>query len=102
MLLRHEAIADCVVIGLPDALWGEQVAAVIVTQLDTSIDSSTMRYRAPRRSKCVSSCWWKNFLGEGRSRPRCQMNFERASTQFTACYIGASFPRNPSIRDGPI
>ncbi len=29
-LLRHEAIADCAVLGLPHALWGEQVVAVIV------------------------------------------------------------------------
>lgn len=42
-LLRHEAIADCAVIGLPDALWGEEVAAVIVTKLGTSIDPDALR-----------------------------------------------------------
>ena len=30
VLLRHDAIADCAVLGLPHALWGEQVVAVIV------------------------------------------------------------------------
>jgi acyl-CoA synthetase (AMP-forming)/AMP-acid ligase II len=43
VLLRHAAIADCAVIGLPDALWGEQVAAVIVAQQGTSIDANALR-----------------------------------------------------------
>src|ERR1700677_2278042 len=42
-LLRHEAIADCAVIGLPDALWGEQVVAVIVAKPGTSVDSDALR-----------------------------------------------------------
>jgi fatty-acyl-CoA synthase len=41
-LLRHEAIADCAVIGLPDALWGEQVAAVVVIKPGMSTDSDTL------------------------------------------------------------
>lgn len=41
-LLRHEAIADCAVIGLPHALWGEEVAAVIVAKQGTSVDLDAM------------------------------------------------------------
>ena len=29
LLLAHEDIADCAVLGVPDALWGERVAVVV-------------------------------------------------------------------------
>ena len=41
-LLRHEVIADCAVIGLPDTLWGEEVAAVVIATLGTSIDTESL------------------------------------------------------------
>jgi acyl-CoA synthetase (AMP-forming)/AMP-acid ligase II len=42
-LFRHEAIADCAVIGLPDTLWGEQVAAVIVAKPGVSVDADALK-----------------------------------------------------------
>jgi len=30
VLLEHPAIAECIVLGVPDAVYGERVAAVIV------------------------------------------------------------------------
>lgn len=43
LLLRHEAVADCAVIGLPDDLWGEQVAAVVVAKPGAAIDANTLQ-----------------------------------------------------------
>ncbi|TND02859.1 MAG: AMP-dependent synthetase and ligase [Bacteroidetes bacterium] len=37
VLLKHAAIAECAVIGLPDETWGERVTAVIVTKKDRSV-----------------------------------------------------------------
>lgn len=38
VLLEHEAIADCCVVGIPSEQWGEAVAAVIVKRAGKSVD----------------------------------------------------------------
>lgn len=58
VLSGHEAVAECAVIGLPDAQWGEAVAAVIVpapgaaasdAQLQEFLAARLARYKLPRR-----------------------------------------------------
>ena len=43
ILRLHEAIAECAVIGLPDAEWGERIAAAVVLKPGTELDLPTLR-----------------------------------------------------------
>ena len=58
VLLEHPQIAECAVLGLPDATWGEVVAAAVVLREDASLDAAVLRawcekqmstYKQPRR-----------------------------------------------------
>ena len=58
ILARHPAVQECAVVGLPDARWGEQVAAVVVfkpgmqadeADLLDKVKSELARYKHPRR-----------------------------------------------------
>jgi malonyl-CoA/methylmalonyl-CoA synthetase len=58
VLLEHPGIAECAVLGLPDATWGEVVAAAVVLREDTRLDAEELRdwcehqlssYKQPRR-----------------------------------------------------
>jgi fatty-acyl-CoA synthase len=43
LLLRHDAVADCAVVGLPDDIWGERVAAVVVTKPGAPADANALQ-----------------------------------------------------------
>jgi malonyl-CoA/methylmalonyl-CoA synthetase len=43
LLLRHPAIAECAVVGAPDAEWGERIAAAVILRPHSSLTLETLR-----------------------------------------------------------
>jgi malonyl-CoA/methylmalonyl-CoA synthetase len=43
VLRQHPAVAECAVVGVPDAEWGERVAAAIVLHEGQMVDLATLR-----------------------------------------------------------
>jgi len=42
VLLEHENVADCAVVGIPDVQWGEAVAAVVVRRAGSNVGSTEL------------------------------------------------------------
>jgi acyl-CoA synthetase (AMP-forming)/AMP-acid ligase II len=64
VLLEHEAVADCAVVGIPDEHWGEAVAAAVVLQKNRPASPEELR------------TWVKSRLRSSRTPERIEFSVE--------------------------
>ncbi len=64
LILEHESVADCAVVGIPDEQWGEAVAAIVVTRADHAVSESELQV------------WVKDRLRSSRTPSRIEFRNE--------------------------
>ncbi|KAG8231509.1 hypothetical protein J437_LFUL011547 [Ladona fulva] len=88
-LLGHPDIADCAVVALPDMVWGQKVAAIIVPKLGKEVLLSKLRewakttmppYAIPTVLKCVERLP-RNHMGKVNKRELVKQFFPEKANQ---------------------
>ena len=65
VLLRHPAVLDAVVFGVPDLVWGQRIEAAVVPRPETDLDPAELRdftLQALRSSKTPDRFWFLDAL----------------------------------------
>jgi acyl-CoA synthetase (AMP-forming)/AMP-acid ligase II len=65
ILLRHPAVLDAVVFGVPDQEWGQRIEAAVVTRPGTAVEAGELRAftrQALRSSKTPDRFWFLDAL----------------------------------------
>jgi len=84
-LRAHPAVAECAVVGVPDAEWGERVAAALVLKAGSAVDLASLRswakdflapYKVPSRL-LVLDALPRNAMGKV-TKPAIQAMFQTA------------------------
>ncbi len=70
VLLRHPGVAECSVVGVPDAAWGESVLAFVVVRGESAVDAAALdrlcldniaRFKRPKAYRFVASLPKNNY-----------------------------------------
>jgi fatty-acyl-CoA synthase len=98
--LRHPAVLECAVVGLPDVRWGEQVVAVVVLkpgfeaseeELLADVRRCLARYKHPRQL-VLSSELPKTALGKIKKDQLVQLLTGHAGTAASPSVNSLRFP----------
>jgi malonyl-CoA/methylmalonyl-CoA synthetase len=88
VLRSHDAVLDCAVVGVPDALWGDRVCAAVVPRLERSISAEELRtflkarlapYKVPKEIALVGELP-RNAMGKV-TKPTIRELFASSATE---------------------
>jgi fatty-acyl-CoA synthase len=81
---RHESVYDCIVVGVPDARWGQSVAAVVSLRPGRHVEAEALREHVHRQLSGYKAPRTIVFVDEVRRAPNGKADYRWASAAAAA------------------